>query len=310
MSKKKETIVIHFLIYATATITSWIVFNLLNFSSFFTKLFVANLSGCFIIYLNCIIFDSFSINDPNWTIQSSVYSLYYLIESKNFHIKSILVFLLFNLWSFRLTYNLYSTAVDDIKHEDWRFSDLRPKFKPKIVYFIMGLFGILLLPYFLTFYGCVPLYFIFTSSENFLMVECLGLFLMFSGILIEAISDYQLSNEFVNAKKEKRTRFIKNGLWAQARHPNYFGEILFWFGLSITSIDLNTFFQDYLKLTSFLFGPIGIFLMIYFMSMPLMEERQLKNKPELYKKYMKDVPFKILPINFLFSKKNTNKKEF
>lgn len=309
MSKKKETIIIHFFIYGTAAIISCIVFSLLNFSSFITKLFTANLSGCFIIYLNCIIFDSFSINDPNWTIQSSIYSVYYLIESRNFHLKSILVFILFNFWSFRLTYNLYSTAVHDIKHEDWRFSDLRPKFKPKIFYFTMGLFGIILLPYFLTFYGCVPLYFIFRSSENFFIGECFGLFLMFSGILIEAISDYQLSNEFLIAKKEKRTRFVRSGLWAQARHPNYFGEILFWFGLSVTSIDLNTIFQDFFRLTSFLFGPVGIFLMIYFMSMPLMEERQLKNKYKLYKKYMNEVPFKILPINFLFYKKNDDKKE-
>ncbi|RNA08920.1 hypothetical protein BpHYR1_026823 [Brachionus plicatilis] len=307
MSKKTQTILIHFLIYGTAITTSWILFNLFDSYSFFLKLFIANLFGCFIIYFNCIIFDSFSINDPNWTIQSSVYSFYYLIESKNYQFSTILVFILVNIWSFRLTFNLYSTAVHGIKDEDWRFSNLRPKWKPKVVYFVFGFFGILFLPFVLTYFGCVPLYYIFRSKEICGIGQTLGILVIISGILIEAISDYQLSNEFEMAKKEKRMRFMNKGLWSQARHPNYFGEILFWFGLFVASIDSSV--TDYLRLASFLFGPVGIFLMIYFMSMPLMEERQLQNKPDLYKKYMSDVPFKILPINFLFSKSKKNKKQ-
>lgn len=309
ISKKVQTILIHVLIYGTAIATSWIVYNLCSSFSFLTKLFIANLFGCIIIYLNCIIFDSFSINDPNWTIQSSVYSIYYLLESKNYHLKSILTFILVNIWSIRLTYNLYSTAVHGIRDEDWRFSDLRPKWKPKIIYFILGFFGILLMPFVLTFFGCIPLYYIFRSSENIGFIECIGLLLMLTGISIEALSDYQLSNEFEMAVKEKRTRFIRSGLWSQSRHPNYFGEILYWFGLFFAS-QSSIFFLDYFRLISFMLGPVAIFLMIYFISMPLMEERQLKKKPELYKKYINDVPFKILPINFLFSKSNSNKKQF
>jgi steroid 5-alpha reductase family enzyme len=30
-------------------------------------------------------------------------------------------------------------------------------------------------------------------------------------------------------------KFIQSGLWAISRHPNYFGEILLWFGLYVSS---------------------------------------------------------------------------
>ncbi len=55
-----------------------------------------------------------------------------------------------------------------------------------------------------------------------------------------------------------------------------------------------------------LIGPCGIFALIYFGSLPIMEKRQLERRKELYKDYMERVSFKILPISFLY-KKSINK---
>eukprot|EP00039_Didymoeca_costata_P010252 m.137671 g.137671 ORF g.137671 m.137671 type:complete len:254 (-) comp14757_c1_seq6:115-876(-) len=54
-----------------------------------------------------------------------------------------------------------------------------------------------------------------------------------AGLAIEVISDSQKSA--FRAKEENKRRFISSGLWSISRHPNYFGEMLFWTGLFIAS---------------------------------------------------------------------------
>jgi steroid 5-alpha reductase family enzyme len=49
------------------------------------------------------------------------------------------------------------------------------------------------------------------------------------GLLVEAVADAQKSA--FRARDENRERFIASGLWRYSRHPNYFGEILVWWGL-------------------------------------------------------------------------------
>ena len=62
----------------------------------------------------------------------------------------------------------------------------------------------------------------------------IGIFLWWSGFLIEVISDYQKRKfrETSDPKKE----FISTGLWARSRHPNYFGEITLWVGMAVISL--------------------------------------------------------------------------
>ena len=38
------------------------------------------------------------------------------------------------------------------------------------------------------------------------------------------------------AKDANRGRFITTGLWRYSRHPNYFGEILVWWGLFVYAV--------------------------------------------------------------------------
>ena len=52
------------------------------------------------------------------------------------------------------------------------------------------------------------------------VIPFIGIFLWWSGFLIEVISDYQ-KRKF-RETSDSKTDFISTGLWARSRHPNYF----------------------------------------------------------------------------------------
>jgi steroid 5-alpha reductase family enzyme len=52
-----------------------------------------------------------------------------------------------------------------------------------------------------------------------------------AGLLLESVADAQKAA--FRARPENRGRFISSGLWRYSRHPNYFGEILVWWGLFV-----------------------------------------------------------------------------
>ena len=66
------------------------------------------------------------------------------------------------------------------------------------------------------------------------VIPFIGIFLWWSGFLIEVISDYQ-KRKF-RETSDSKTDFISTGLWARSRHPNYFGEITLWVGMAVISL--------------------------------------------------------------------------
>ena len=61
----------------------------------------------------------------------------------------------------------------------------------------------------------------------------LGAAIWVFGFGIEVTADEQ-KRKF-RARPENLNRFIATGLWAKSRHPNYVGEILLWFGVSVAA---------------------------------------------------------------------------
>ena len=60
-----------------------------------------------------------------------------------------------------------------------------------------------------------------------------GFILWSFGFIIEIIADQQKKK--FKLDEENKDKFISSGLWSISRHPNYFGEITLWFGISIIS---------------------------------------------------------------------------
>jgi len=64
-------------------------------------------------------------------------------------------------------------------------------------------------------------------------VFALGYIVAIAGLALEIAADQQKMRFRKNP--ENRGRFIHTGLWSRSRHPNYFGEILFWLGLAVAA---------------------------------------------------------------------------
>jgi len=85
------------------------------------------------------------------------------------------------------------------------------------------------------------------------------------GLVIEAVADAQKSA--FKGKEANRERFITSGLWKYSRHPNYFGEMLVWWGLFVYAV-------PFLAGAAFavVIGPVFITLLLLFVSgIPLLE---------------------------------------
>lgn len=61
-----------------------------------------------------------------------------------------------------------------------------------------------------------------------------GLFLWLFGFIVEVVADVQKSR--FRADPSNRGKFIRSGLWAWSRHPNYFGEIVLWIGIALIAL--------------------------------------------------------------------------
>ena len=123
------------------------------------------------------------------------------------------------------------------------------------------------------------------------LVGYIGIAMWVVGFVIEIIADRQKSA----FKKDKANdgKFIKSGLWAWSRHPNYFGEILLWTGMAVLALPVLQGSQ-YVTLIS----PIFVYLLLTKISgiSQLTEKGKKKwgDDPE-YQKYMENTS-KLVPM--------------
>ena len=103
------------------------------------------------------------------------------------------------------------------------------------------------------------------DASGFGLWAIAGATIWFGGLAIETAADAQKSA--FKARDENRERFITSGLWRYSRHPNYFGEMLVWWGLFIYAV-------PFLDGAAFavVIGPVFITLLLLFVSgIPLLE---------------------------------------
>ena len=121
--------------------------------------------------------------------------------------------------------------------------------------------------------GLLPVYAVYCLGERpFGWLDIVAGLVTAGAISLQMIADFQLRG-FIRTRREGEQ--LETGLWAWSRHPNYFGELGFWFGLFL--FGLAAYPQGWYWLW---LGIALMTLMFIFVSIPLMEQRSLERRPE------------------------------
>jgi len=130
-----------------------------------------------------------------------------------------------------------------------------------------------------------------SEATNVSYIFYIGMLIFILGFSAEVVADSQKSK--FREVPENKDRFITSGLWAYSRHPNYFGEIMLWLGISVMSLDFLVGNEIYAAISS----PVFTFILLNYVSgVRLLELRGNKKwgHEEAYKEYLKKTP-KLLP---------------
>ena len=267
----KNTLLINLFLTGLIALDYWLYPDL--FCSFLS---IIGLMGT--VWIISLIVKDASIVDIFWGPCFVIYGLsmnYYIGETSE---RALLVLGLVSLWALRIALHI---GIRNIGHgEDVRYIAWRKEAGEK--WWWLSFFRVFYLQGCLAYLIGIPLYFAQTNPTALTTMEiviCAGIFGL--GILWETISDMQLKSFRKDPKNKGKICTV--GLWKYSRHPNYFGDLMCWIGLSTFTISS----MDTLSIVLSACGPLIMGLIFYKITGPMMDELMIKSRPE-YKQHIKE----------------------
>jgi len=243
---------------------------------------------CIVFWLISLFQRSTWLIDPYWTFLPPMLGLFYIFHplgTRNEH-RSYLTFLLLLVWSARLTHSYFRREEWNCgMREDWRFSDKRKEMGKH--WWWCSLFYAFVSQQPMLVGLCFPLFAVnFEEKITPLSpIEVIFVIMCLVGIGTAFVADNQLyafmkDNESRAAEGKPKVLLLEHGLWKYSRHPNYFGEQLWWWSLA----GFSCMCGQYWTLTGPLFNSLVMAAVT-----GLTEARMLKNskRHDAYKKYQK-----------------------
>jgi steroid 5-alpha reductase family enzyme len=197
--------------------------------------------------------------------------------------RSGIMLILLTVWAMRLFIHIgwrnLSHETEDIRYKKWRESWGRNwLWRSYLQVFVLQ-------PLILYFFLTPVLYTISAPQGPMSWVAFSGVAVWVVGFIFESIADEQLRRFKANAAN--KGKFMIRGLWSWSRHPNYFGEVMQWWGMWLIVLDLPF---GWLTIIS----PIGVTFLILKVSGVTMLEDTLKTRSG-YSEYSSKIS-KFIPI--------------
>ncbi len=263
MNKIKQNRGISFLIiaavYILATLAGIAVYQALPFS-WWLKLLLADVAATVLTFVFSVIFGNASVYDPYWSVQPIVILWAYAIGVP-LTPERVLLLAAVTLWGVRLTAN-WAYTFKDLTHQDWRYTMLHDT--TGIFYPLINFTGIHMVPTLIVYLCTLPAAYAFVE-EGALNAGCIaGVLLSLGATLLQGAADWQMQR----FRAQQTGGFIRVGLWKYARHPNYLGEIVMWWGVGLAVFAL------FPNKPMLLIGAAANTLLFFSVSIPMAERRQ------------------------------------
>ena len=229
--KKNISLLIVFVVYLITLLLTLFITNLFTFNKEWTMILFSHSLATILIYISSVTFNNASMYDPFWSVAPIPIILYlgfYSPETILDNLYKFIVIVPVVFWALRLTHN-WTLVWDGLSEEDFRYIDLKKgnTLKKEIINF----FGIHYIPTLQVNVSLLPVYFIFINTPQNIFWLLFGSFVSFIAVILQIISDKQMRDFKKDITNKGKVNDI--GLWYYSRHPNYLGEVMFWFGLYI-----------------------------------------------------------------------------
>jgi steroid 5-alpha reductase family enzyme len=242
----------------------------------------ADVVATLVVFAFSVAMDNSSMYDPYWSVAPIPIALYWALAPGGADAvlaRQVVVLALVGAWGLRLTANQLSRW-HGLADEDYRYVDIRRKTGK--LYWPASLFSLHLFPTALVFLAMLAPWPALSGPGRPLgWLDLVGAGVAAAAIVLETVADLQL-RRFMSSRRE-RGATLDAGVWAWCRHPNYLGEIGFWWGLWIVGLAARP--AGWWTAA----GPLAITALFLFASIPMKDRRMLANHPE-YAERMKRVP--------------------
>ena len=246
-------------IYIMAAALGLGVYMLLRFP-FWARLLVSDIVCTVFVFIFSLIFKNASVYDPYWSVQPIVIVLFF---ASRYILTPAAILLIVSIvyWGIRLTGN-WAYTFGGLKHQDWRYT----KFENEtgIFYPFINFTGIHLMPTLIVYLCTLPAVFVIRLQLKANIGSYIGALICIGAATLQLISDLQMQKY----RKSGKHGLIRTGLWKYARHPNYLGEILMWWGIGIQAVSVLPQHRWLLA------GAAANTIMFFTVSIPLADKRQ------------------------------------
>lgn len=246
-------------IYIMAAALGLGVYMLMPFA-FWAKLLIADIACTVFVFIFSMIFKNASVYDPYWSVQPIVIVVFFACGHM-ITLPSLLLLISIIYWGIRLTGN-WAYTFGGLKHQDWRYT----KFENESgkIYPLINLAGIHLMPTLIVYLCTLPAVFVIRNELSANAGSVIGMAVCIGAATLQLFSDVQMQRY----RKSGENGLIRTGLWKYARHPNYLGEILMWWGVGIQAVSVM---PDHWYLLA---GALANTIMFFTVSIPLADKRQ------------------------------------
>jgi steroid 5-alpha reductase family enzyme len=232
--------------------------------------FFADIAMTLFIWLYGLVRKNSSVYDPYWSVVPPVLLIGLAIYLEAvWTLPTILLIAGISFWAIRLTHNWF-IGWTDFSEQDWRYTMIKEK-HPKI-WMLSNLFGIMLMPTVIVFIQLIGASYVISAAASLNLIVVAGFLMIVGATIIQYLSDKQM-REFKERNRGSK-KCIEEGLWKYSRHPNYFGEVSVWWGVYIIYVGVQG------KLDLVILPPILMTALFLFISIPMMEKKILKTRPE------------------------------